>query len=59
MENLTFESWLLIGLFVFLFLTSIAMSFHIINRYPPEQIPAQDDSSQIGEPILDGVLDDD
>ncbi len=60
MENITYEGWILIGLCVFLISASIAMSIHIMKKYPPEPIISQnDESSQTAEPILGDVGDDD
>lgn len=57
MENLTYESWMLIGLVVFFIITSIAMSIHIMKKYPPEPIPSDNDSEI--ESIPDDVMEDD
>jgi len=56
MENLTYESWVLIGLALTLFLTSVAMSIHIMKKYPPEHIPTDGNSE---EDVILGPVDDD
>lgn len=57
MENLTTDSWMVIGLMVILLVASVAMALHVIKKYPPEPMPAEDNSEV--EPILCSVDDDD
>lgn len=58
MENLTVDSWMMIGLCGFIIVASIAMALHIVKKYPPEPIPTPNDEPEVEE-ILDDVMEDD